>query len=118
MFETPATWDPVHISLADRADMIVVAPATANIIGKLACGICDDLLTCVIFASKAPVLLAPAMNENMYQNKAVQANIARLKGMGYAFTGPVKGRLACGRTGIGHIAAPEDIVKEALRLSK
>jgi len=118
MFEPPQTRDPVHISLADKADVIVVAPATANIIGRLANGICDSLLTCVIFAAKSPIAIAPAMNSNMYNHRIVRANIERLKDAGYKFIGPVKGHLACGREDMGHIAQPMDIVNEVKRLAK
>lgn len=116
MFELPEEWDPVHISLADRADLVLIAPATANIIGKLANGICDDLLTCVVFATHAPVLLAPAMNEAMYTHRVVRENIAKLKRIGYTFVGPVKGHLACGREGLGHLAPAEEIVAQVKRL--
>jgi phosphopantothenoylcysteine synthetase/decarboxylase len=118
MFELPDTWNPVHTSLADSASLVLIAPATANVIGKLAGGICDDLLSCVVYATKAPVLIAPAMNEKMYEHKIVQENIAKLKGAGYAFVGPVKGHLACGHEAIGHIAEVSDIVKEAKKLLK
>ena len=118
IFEPPDKWSPVHTSLADSASLILIAPATANVIGKLANGICDDLLTCVVYASGAPVLIAPAMNENMYNHKVVMANIAKLEKIGYAFVGPVKGRLACGHEDIGHIADVGTIVKEAKRLLK
>ena len=118
MFELPEKWDPVHTSLAQSASLVLIAPATASIIGKLANGICDDLLTCVIYASRAPVLIAPAMNENMYNHKIVMGNIAKLEKVGYAFVGPVKGHLACGRGGLGHIADSIDIIKEAKRLLK
>ena len=101
-----------HISLAEKADLILVAPATANFIAKLACGICDDLLTCTICASSAKVLIAPAMNENMYQNKITQSNIAKLKSCGYKFIAPQKGILACGKVGVGCLAPVEDIIKE------
>jgi phosphopantothenoylcysteine decarboxylase/phosphopantothenate--cysteine ligase len=118
MFDTPEEWDPSHISLAQKADLVLVAPASANIIGKLASGVCDDLLTCVIFATKSPVLIAPAMNMNMYEHRIVQQNISKLKSLGYIFVGPVKGRLACGAEGIGHIASTDDIIKESQRLLK
>lgn len=118
MFELPEEWNPVHTALAQKADLILIAPATANVIGKLACGICDDILTCVTLASKAPVLIAPAMHANMYTHKAVQENIAKLKAIGYKFIGPVKGHLACGLDDIGHIADVKDIVVEAKRLLK
>mgnify|MGYP001474714308 CR=1 FL=1 len=112
IFDEPDAWQIEHISLAENTDLILVAPATANIIAKLASGICDDLLTCVICASKQKVLIAPAMNENMYENKITQSNIAKLKSCGYKFIAPVKGLLACGKMGVGCLAPLEDIVKE------
>ncbi len=117
MFEIPEEWDAKHVSLAKRAGVIVIAPATANIIGKLAGGICDDLLTCTVTASKAPVLIAPAMNDAMYNNEIVQENIAKLKRIGYQFVGPKTGRLACGDIAIGCLADIEDIVKEVVKLA-
>lgn len=116
LFAEPETWEIEHVSLADKADLVLVAPATANIIGKIAGGICDDLLTCLIAATKAPVLIAPAMNDNMYKNKIIQGNIAKLKSLGYRFVEPREGRLACGRVGIGCLASAETIVKEAKRI--
>ena len=116
MFALPEKRDPVHTSLAEEAGLVLIAPATANIIGRLASGICDDILSCVVFATKAPVLIAPAMNEKMYKHKIVQENISRLKGVGYNFIGPIKGRLACGHLDIGHIADTKDIVREVKRL--
>lgn len=118
MFEIPEEWDAKHVSLAKKAGVIVIAPATANIIGKLAGGICDDLLTCTVTASKAPVLLAPAMNDVMYNNKIVQENIARLKKAGFKFVGPKTGRLACGDIAIGCLADVEDIIKEIEKLAR
>jgi len=118
MFAPPDDWDPVHISLAEKADAVLIAPATANIIGKLAGGIADDLLTCVVYATKAPVLIAPAMNENMYRHKIVRENIARLKSIGYKFVGPREGRLACGCVGMGRLAGVNDIVAALKRLLK
>ena len=118
MFEPSDAWNPVHTSLADSASLVLIAPATANVIGKLAGGICDDLLTCVVYATKAPVLIAPAMNENMYNHKVVQENIAKLEKIGYSFVGPVKGHLACGHEAIGHIAETQDIIKEAKKILK
>jgi phosphopantothenoylcysteine decarboxylase/phosphopantothenate--cysteine ligase len=116
MFEPSERWNPVHTSLADGASLILIAPATANVIGRLANGICDDLLTCVTYASKAPVLIAPAMNENMYNHKVVMGNIAKLEKIGYTFVGPVKGRLACGHDAIGHIAPVSEIIKEVKKM--
>ena len=112
LFDTPETWEIEHISLAKQAGLILVAPATANIIAKIAMGICDDLLSCAILATKAPVLIAPAMNENMYKNKITQENIAKLKKLGYIFIGPKEGKLACGDVGIGCLAEVEEIIKE------
>jgi phosphopantothenoylcysteine decarboxylase / phosphopantothenate---cysteine ligase len=118
MFGIPEEWDTKHVSLAKKADLILIAPATANIIGKLACGICDDLLTCTATASEAQVLIAPAMNDVMYKNKIVQKNIARLKGIGYEFVGPKKGRLACGYEAIGCMADVDEIVRAIEKLVK
>ncbi|MDO8661717.1 MAG: flavoprotein [Candidatus Omnitrophota bacterium] len=115
LFDTPEAWEIEHIALAKKADLILVAPATANIIAKLACGICDDLLTCVICASKAPVLIAPAMNGQMYQNKITQGNIKKLQSLGYKFIEPRKGKLACGDIGVGCLAEIETILKEVKR---
>ena len=100
-----------HIDLAKQADAILIAPATANIIGKIAGGLADDLLTCLVLATKAPVLIAPAMNVEMFQNKIVQQNCAKLKQIGIKFIDPIKGELACGVTGEGHIAEEDEIVK-------
>ncbi|HQP91058.1 MAG TPA: flavoprotein [Candidatus Omnitrophota bacterium] len=116
MFDDTEAWDVEHVSLADSCGLVLIAPATANCIGKLASGICDDLLTCVVTATNAPVLLAPAMNDGMYQNKIVQANIEKLKKSGYHFIGPVKGRLACGRVSCGRMSGIDDIVASVLKL--
>ncbi|MFH0940515.1 MAG: flavoprotein [Candidatus Omnitrophota bacterium] len=113
MFEVADAWAVEHVSLADSAGLILIAPATANIIAKLASGLCDDLLTCTVLASRAPVLLAPAMNDAMYQHKTTQANIERLKKIGYHFIGPVKGSLACGKVALGRMSGVEDIVCSA-----
>lgn len=107
---------PGHINLADWADIVVVAPATANIIAKIANGICDDLLSTTLCAcwpliKKRGALLAPAMNNNMWDNPAVQRNIKTIKQMGFKLIGPVKGRLACGTEAIGRMAEPQDIFK-------
>ncbi|MFH1655165.1 MAG: flavoprotein [Candidatus Omnitrophota bacterium] len=107
-----------HVSLARKADLVLVAPATANIIGKAANGICDDLLTCVIMAADAPVAFAPAMNDAMYKSKILQDNIAKLKKFGYKFIGPTKGKLADGKFGIGRLADIDIIVKETTAILK
>jgi phosphopantothenoylcysteine decarboxylase/phosphopantothenate--cysteine ligase len=103
-----------HISLADRADLLVIAPATANTIGKIATGIADDLLTTTVMATKAPVLIAPAMNANMYRNPLYRENEERLRRHGYLFVDPVEGMLACGWEGEGKLQDPSVIYQEAL----
>ena len=107
-----------HINLADQADLLVIAPATANIIGKIASGIADDLLTTVLMATRAPVLIAPSMNIHMYQNPIFQENIRKLKRVGYHIMEPVEGYLACGYEGKGRLPEPQDIVEEIQGLLK
>lgn len=105
-----------HIALADRADLVVIAPATANVIGKVAAGIADDLLTTTLLATKAPVLFVPAMNVNMYENPLYRQNEARLKAAGYHLLEPASGFLACGWEGKGKLPDPAVIYEETLRL--
>ena len=107
-------WEMGHIELS-KADAIVVAPATANMIGKMANGLADDFLTTLLIASRAPIFMAPAMNEDMYKNAIVQENCEKLKKNGVRFIEPVKGRLACGIVGDGHLADVQDIVKAVLK---
>ncbi|MDP8252811.1 MAG: flavoprotein [Candidatus Kaelpia aquatica] len=107
-----------HISLAEEADLILVAPASAGFISKLASGIVSELLQLTIISSSAPLLICPAMNENMYRNSIIQENIARLKKHGYNFLGPDKGWLSCGNTGEGRLCDIEDILKKSLELLK
>lgn len=116
LFAASDVWDIEHVALAAKADLILIAPATANIIAKLACGICDDLLSCTICASRAKVLIAPAMNVNMLQHQITQSNIAKLKACGYRFIQPHKGLLACGVVGEGCLAQTAEIVKEVKKL--
>jgi len=112
MWETPEGHEIGHIALLDWADVVVVAPATANIIGKIANGICDDLLSTVLCACWAkPALLAPAMNSNMWNSPAVQQNVKTVKKMRFELIGPEEGRLACGAEGIGRMSEPEDILE-------
>jgi len=118
MFDDPGQWDIEHVSLAQKADLVLIAPATANIIGKIASGISDDMLTCLVCATSAPVLIAPAMNEKMFLNKITQGNIQKLKSLGYKFVEPIRGKLACGKVGMGCLADVERIVKEAIVLKK
>ncbi len=116
MFETPKEWDIEHISLATKADIMLIVPATANVIGKIAGGIADDLLTTTVLATKAPVVLAPAMNFNMYGNSIVQENISKLEGLGYSIIEPDYGMMAEGSSGKGRLPAPEIIVDKLLKI--
>lgn len=111
MFEEISDHNVEHISLAQSADIILIAPATANTIGKIACGIADNLLTTVVMASKSKVIFAPAMNTTMYDSRIVQGNMEKLKKLGYEFIKPGVGLLACGDYGCGKMAEPVDIVE-------
>jgi phosphopantothenoylcysteine decarboxylase/phosphopantothenate--cysteine ligase len=111
-FDEPESWEPQHISLADTADLFVIAPATANIIGKLAHGIADDMLSTTALAVHCPVLIAPAMNCQMYDNPILQENISILQKRGFEFIEPEYGLLACGYEGKGRLADPEKIVEK------
>lgn len=116
IFDDPKTWDVEHIALAKKADLFLVAPATANIIGKIANGIADDMLTTTIMATNAKIVIAPAMNTNMYKNKILQKNIKTLKDLGYHFIDPDSGRLACGDIGEGKLANTDKIVDEVVKI--
>ena len=118
MFEEPDQWDVRHISLAQKADLFIIAPATANMIGKLASGIADDMLSTTIMATKAPVLIVPAMNYNMYGNPVVQQNIEKLKALGYLFMEPDTGVMAEGTSGKGRLPEPHLIVETAVGILK
>ncbi|MDF2928070.1 bifunctional phosphopantothenoylcysteine decarboxylase/phosphopantothenate--cysteine ligase CoaBC [Anaerospora sp.] len=118
MWEEPKTWNVEHIALATLADLFLIAPATANIIGKIANGIADDMLSTTVMATKAPVILAPAMNTNMYLNPITQQNIAKLASLGYHFIEPGTGMLACGVEGPGRLAEPSTIVEYVENLTK
>ena len=109
LFDSHAPWTNEHIALADWADLIVIAPATADILGKLAHGITDDIVTCTTYATAAPVVLAPAMNTRMWTHPIVQENTEKLKSIGYTVIEPGTGRLACGHEGQGRMAEPEEI---------
>jgi len=107
-----------HVNLVDWTDIIVVAPATANIIGKIASGICDDLLSTLLCAGwQKPVLLAPAMNDKMWNNPAVKCNVKIVSDMGFDLIGPEKGRLACGAIGAGRMAEPDDILNKIKKMA-
>ena len=114
MFAEPKVFEIQHISLAQKADVMLIAPATANIIGKVANGIADDMLSTTIMATKAKVIFAPAMNTNMYENVIVQENIKKLKALGYEFIEPASGRLACGDIGTGKLQKTEIIAEKVL----
>ena len=116
MWERVQYPEPRHVELAAWADLLVVAPATANFIGKLAGGIADDLLSCMAITVARPPLIAPAMNDAMYGHPAVQANVALLQERGCRFVGPVSGRLASGKAGLGRMAQIGDIV-DAVRVA-
>lgn len=106
-------WKPGHINLADEADLLLVAPATAHVIAEFAHGLAPDMLTCTYLATKAPTLIAPAMNTKMLEHPATQANIELLKQRGVTFVEPATGMLACGYEGKGHIAETAEIVRAA-----
>ncbi|MZP43580.1 bifunctional phosphopantothenoylcysteine decarboxylase/phosphopantothenate--cysteine ligase CoaBC [Heliobacterium gestii] len=110
MFDEPKQWNVAHVSVADAADLFVLAPATANIIGKLRCGIADDFLSTTLLAIRSPLIIAPAMNVNMFNHPAVQENLAVLEARGAVIVEPGVGRLACGVTGKGRLAEVEQIL--------
>ena len=115
-FERPATWEVEHIALAKRADLFLIAPATANIIGKMACGIADDMLSTTVMATRAPVMIAPAMNTGMWESAAVQQNIRTLEARGVQVVTPATGHLACGDSGAGKLEDVAVIADRAVSL--
>ncbi len=112
IFDEKESWHPGHIALADRADLLVIAPATANVLAKLACGLADDALTSIALATRAPLLIAPAMNGKMWMHPATQQNAATLAARGARFIGPEEGLLACGYEGIGRLWQVDGIATE------
>ncbi len=110
-FSTETPYGVVHTSLVETSDAILVAPASANFIARLAAGFADDLASCLILATHRPVLIAPAMNDQMFLHPITQSNIEKLKAVGYHFIDPVEGRLVCGREAVGHISDSETIVQ-------
>jgi len=110
MFELASEFSIEHIALAEAADVVVIAPATANILAKLATGIADDMLCCTVLATEAPVIVAPAMNVNMFQNSVTQDNLAKLKARGFTIVDPAYGRLASGKIGLGRLAEVDKII--------
>jgi phosphopantothenoylcysteine decarboxylase/phosphopantothenate--cysteine ligase len=111
MFEMASEYSEEHIALAETADVVAVVPATANTIAKMAAGIADNMLCCVVLATEAPVVFAPAMNDVMYSNSITQENIAKLKARGFTMVEPEYGRLASGKMGQGRLAASEKIIE-------
>lgn len=116
-FAQPDGWKPGHISLADWADVAVVAPASANTLAKMRCGIADNLLSSLLLATKAPVAVAPAMNVGMWENPATQENIAALAARGIEVIGPETGFLACGTNAKGRMSSPAEIFEAVNRLA-
>ena len=118
LYDEYEDWQPTHIELADTADLLLIAPATSNVIAKLAHGLSDDALTCIALAlnPKANILVAPAMNGKMWQHEATRANVSTLKKRGVKFIGPDEGLLACGYEGIGRLWPVEKIAAAALKL--
>lgn len=122
MWSTPEQFRFSHIALADWADIVVVAPATANIIGKVAYGICDDLLSTLLCAcwpriKAGAVVAAPAMNDKMWDNPAVQSNVETIRKRGILIIGPAEGRLACGSKGLGRMAEPQEILEAIKKIA-
>lgn len=115
-FSGEENWAVLHTSLADRADLILIVPATADLIARLAAGFADDLVTSVALASQAKILVVPAMNDRMYAHPLTQENMAKLKSIGYEFVAPIEGDLVCGRTSIGHIESSDAVLAEVERL--
>jgi phosphopantothenoylcysteine decarboxylase len=120
LYDEDEGWKPTHIDLADAADLLLIAPATANVVAKMAHGLADDALTCIALAlnPKARILIAPAMNGKMWLHPATQANVKTLKARGAEFIGPDEGLLSCGYEGIGRLWPVEKIAERAVRLGK
>jgi phosphopantothenoylcysteine decarboxylase/phosphopantothenate--cysteine ligase len=115
-FELVDSSDPQHIALTERADLMLVAPATSNVIAKVAHGLCDDLVSLMIAAAACPVVFAPAMNNRMWEHPVAKENLAKLQRIGYRFIGPDEGWLACRNVGPGRMSEPQAIVEEVTRL--
>jgi phosphopantothenoylcysteine decarboxylase/phosphopantothenate--cysteine ligase len=118
MFAHEGAWDVAHVSLAQQADILVIAPATADIIAKVAHGFADDFVACTALTTKAPIVMAPAMNDAMFSNAVLQENITKLKKRGVKFIAPKEGKLACGTMGVGALADVDTIVKMVVDLLK
>ena len=120
LYDEEEGWKPTHIVLADEADLLLIAPATANILGKMSHGLADDALSCIALAlnTAAPTVVAPAMNGKMWQHPATQFNVKTLTSRGVQFIGPDDGLLSCGYEGIGRLSSPEEIVRRTLAFLK
>jgi phosphopantothenoylcysteine decarboxylase len=114
--ENAGAWKPGHIELADRADLLLIAPATANTLARLAHGFADDALESVVLATRAPLLLAPAMNGKMWEHPATKQNVETLRARGVMFVGPAEGMLACGYEGLGRLSDVHEIVARAEKI--
>ena len=110
-FSPDTPYDVLHTSLAEAADAVLIAPASADFIARLAAGLADDLASCTVLATRAPVLIVPAMNDQMYTHPITQDNIQKLKSIGYRFLDPVEGPLVCGKEAIGHICDTATILR-------
>lgn len=118
LWEVVDSYDAEHVSLAKKADCCVVAPATANILGKVACGLADDAVSCLVMTVKCPVIFVPAMNSGMFASPSVQRNLKTLVDWGYTFVGPGQGRLADGTIGVGRMADQDEIITAIKRALK
>jgi len=116
MFDLASEFSIEHVSLANAADIVVIAPITANVMAKLTAGIADDMLCCTVLATRAPVLIAPAMEPNMYSNPVTQGNLSKLKARDFVVVGPATGWLASGRQGLGRLADVKDIIRAIHRV--
>jgi phosphopantothenoylcysteine decarboxylase/phosphopantothenate--cysteine ligase len=109
MWDLASEFSVEHVALAEAADVVLIVPATANIIAKMACGMADDMLSCTVLATRAPVVIAPAMNDNMWANQVTRENVAKLTKRGFTFVGPARGRLASGKMGLGRLTSLDEI---------
>jgi phosphopantothenoylcysteine decarboxylase/phosphopantothenate--cysteine ligase len=116
MWDLSSEFSVEHVALAEAADVVLIAPATADLIAKIACGIADDMLTCTVLATRAPIVIAPAMNDNMWANKITQENVAKLEKLGFVFVGPSYGRLASGKMGLGRLTGLDEIFGATLKV--
>ena len=116
IFDLLDSSDPQHISLTEQSDLMLIAPATGNLIAKVACGLSDDLVSLMASASACPVVFAPSMNHRMWENPVTQENVAKLKRLGHRFIGPESGWLACRNVGMGRMSEPRTIVEEVARM--